>query len=1484
MVKIRAHKLREDDVRYVRDVGTGGRNLPLIKLVPLKDDAVSPDMGAGIVEQLYGESTHDFRILSKHPYHLFCLEYRLENGRVTIYFGASKKGYKEKAKRQFQAVNPGMYFEETQNTFINLIENDWVACARLRSSRPSMPFEIIESDRNLVPLFSAMNTDDKNLRMIVQILIKPCKKYPFQKTNRETAGFLKKEKVTKYGATPPTERDIKLSEMLAKKASQPHFWVEIRICAVGAGSFDKNKDMEKKREVEGKLMEVIGTFERFNSDCNGNKFITVPMNGGPSRHWLKFLNVMEDRNMSMFINWDKNRNRIYLSRDELGHNFFTFPTQTPVPPNMNIHTARVFPMDKKAKEVMGTSLTTPPTHQGFDITKRVLIPGVNGVKADPVSIKLDFEITPIFKEYLHNKKHNIPVAPEWKQYLELETNNGLVSSDTPFMEKLEIKKSEKWSWGKQEKLLKKFYKEHPEKKFLLEYQPKEWEMMKYLEEEPWYTKIPEYIKRNLLTLGWVVDSEDMQKKMVAMMFNHLKYHMLIDGESGAGKSNFIGYTATQSIGAGHNVVLFDPHGDHQNNTIRFLADEMADHWINLDPADSMPVGMNLLQYSSRKKLLDENKRAEINKIDSTKVNNIIEMFKRIWGMESVGPQAEDVLRTMLKDGIGIEKCTISDIQLVLRDPENYGYRFYTKNMSEDLRIFLQKDVPNYQAYQLTSSINKLKRFSTDDILRHTFCYRDTPVEIDDLIAPSKLIYVNTSIQDIGEEQSRFVGAAVLNIVWTIIISKKKPNNPDEFMTLVFLDEFQNYAPYNFGGVLSSARKYNVGLILVIQYLDQLVGDLQASTKNNVGTTICFKVGTNDAEEMAKWLSCRAVDISERHMYEAVCRIKVEVSPNRIETSDPMTIFTFPPIPFPLGWQERLEKLKKASREKYGRPIKDHEHSMFSGIVQEVYDLLQVLRTLKLQLDRDEFSESELKNKLDNLCLHTVPDDDFVTLLDYAIEGRYIEANDKIFYTKYREKRRKGTYKMLQAGLEHLKIKTGKGPIAGYEVHEWLLSQAQEFFLRKNIKMRVLPQKAGSIAPDAEIMVVPDMSGFTPKEEEEIKNRIDDTWLYKYCNGMAAINVEAVSSTLRKPEKIMADLSKAISAKRLLLWIVENRDNANQLNSLAEKMMTDPTYCVITPDRPYSTKSFVRKPEKSDYKILVFERNPETDEVEALGFMGPNQFRLIKPIDIPSVDESIIGTWKIILPVLEDVLKNSLGDKKHVDIGFSDIFDKCKNMPNFSRENLMHTFEKCKIQPTYTKGDDPMRWTYSITPHTVRVGRGILEEADELQRHEEEREKQAEIISEEVKTLLRNYLQNKKIKEKTFINEGEIAKAINKKEWMIATWMKFSGKNKDEKLGGIAVTLEELGEGTKEEEGSDESEVAPAASKQEEESSNEVAPAASKPMESVEKKKAGGRPKKEIDKEKLIRVYKETDSLNKTAQELGVDRKTVKRILDELGFL
>src|SRR5690606_30978841 len=86
------------------------------------------------------------------------------------------------------------------------------------------------------------------------------------------------------------------------------------------------------------------------------------------------------------------------------------------------------------------------------------------------------------------------------------------------------------------------------------------------------------------------------------------------------------------------------------------------------------------------------------------------------------------------------------------------------------------------------------------------------------------------------------------------MSRANIDGKDRVDFSLYVDEFQNFSTDSFASILSEARKYGLSLIVANQFTTQLTDEIRDAVFGNIGTIVSFRVGTNDAEFLAKYFS------------------------------------------------------------------------------------------------------------------------------------------------------------------------------------------------------------------------------------------------------------------------------------------------------------------------------------------------------------------------------------------------------------------------------------------------------------------------------------------------------------------------------------------------------------------------------------------------------------------------------------------------------
>ena len=115
----------------------------------------------------------------------------------------------------------------------------------------------------------------------------------------------------------------------------------------------------------------------------------------------------------------------------------------------------------------------------------------------------------------------------------------------------------------------------------------------------------------------------------------------------------------------------------------------------------------------------------------------------------------------------------------------------------------------------------------------------------------KILIVNLSKGRLGEDNSSLLGGMLITKIQLAAMERVDQPESERKDFFLYVDEFQNFATPSFANILSEARKYRLGLIMAHQYIAQLDEVVADAVFGNVGTIVSFRVGSADAEVLAK---------------------------------------------------------------------------------------------------------------------------------------------------------------------------------------------------------------------------------------------------------------------------------------------------------------------------------------------------------------------------------------------------------------------------------------------------------------------------------------------------------------------------------------------------------------------------------------------------------------------------------------------------------
>jgi hypothetical protein len=391
-------------------------------------------------------------------------------------------------------------------------------------------------------------------------------------------------------------------------------------------------------------------------------------------------------------------------------------------------------------------------------------------------------------------------------------------------------------------------------------------------------------------------------------------HMYVIGKSGTGKSQFIAGMAIQDILNGEGVCVMDPHGDLIEDILRRLPPERAEDVILFSPADmERPLGLNLIEFDER---YPEQKTFVI--------NELIKIFDKLYDLKATGgPMFEQYMRNALLLIMShVESgSTLMEVPRVLSDPE---FRKLKLNNCSDITVvdFWRKQAEKAGGEAALANVvpyvtSKLTQFVSNDTMRPIIGQQKSSFNLRDVMDKQKILLVDLSKGKIGDMNAYLLGLIIVGKILMAALSRADMPDTARKDFYLYIDEFQNFTTDSINTILSEARKYGLNLIIAHQYLGQLgkQGEtIRSAVFGNVGSWFTFKIGTEDAEVLAKEYSpvFNEYDLINIEAYTAYVKLLIDNTASR-----PFSMRTMWPLP----GQDRpgiADKIKTLSRLKYGR--------------------------------------------------------------------------------------------------------------------------------------------------------------------------------------------------------------------------------------------------------------------------------------------------------------------------------------------------------------------------------------------------------------------------------------------------------------------------------------------------------------------------------------------------------------------------------------
>jgi hypothetical protein len=411
---------------------------------------------------------------------------------------------------------------------------------------------------------------------------------------------------------------------------------------------------------------------------------------------------------------------------------------------------------------------------------------------------------------------------------------------------------------------------------------------------------------------------------IGMTLAQRQKHTYLIGKTGTGKTTLLTSSIYQDMMTGKGLAVLDPHGDMFRELLAIVPEHRRKDVVVFDPHDrAYPVGLNMLDPGVE--FADDDDQREW--ITST----VLSIFERLADEDQWGPRMAHILRNATMTATYVPNASLYTIQRLLT--EKRYQREVAKTLKDPvLKQFWDKEFKLLGTMQLSTVTapltHRLGHFITTKMSRHILLQEKSTVRIADIMNEGKILLVNLSKGDLGEDQSFFFGTILSAFIWMAAYQRAQIPEKRRRDFFLYVDEFQNFATKQFTDITSEGRKFHISLVASHQNIAQIEDkNVLKTVAGNSHTMICLKASPDDEAFILPFMepSVKKGDIVNLTPYHFFMKTTSD------ESEDAFSGETVP-----IGVEKDNETTKAVvaqSRKRYGTPkakIESYMEELFGG--------------------------------------------------------------------------------------------------------------------------------------------------------------------------------------------------------------------------------------------------------------------------------------------------------------------------------------------------------------------------------------------------------------------------------------------------------------------------------------------------------------------------------------------------------------------------
>lgn len=402
-------------------------------------------------------------------------------------------------------------------------------------------------------------------------------------------------------------------------------------------------------------------------------------------------------------------------------------------------------------------------------------------------------------------------------------------------------------------------------------------------------------------------------------------HMYVIGSTGTGKSTLLESCIYQDMVNNKGLAMLDPHGDMYHKLLSIVPEHRKNDVVVFNPADrDFPFGLNMLSPG-----IDFDSEAEAH---SRITSSVISVFSKLTDKAFWGPRMEHILQCATLTALQMPNPSFYTLQKLLTD-KRYMREAVAKIKDPVLKEFWLKEMLLLGDGQLATTVAPLThrtgKFITDPMARNILLQQKSTIRLSEIMSEGKILLVNLSKGDIGEDQSFFFGTILTALIWVTAYQRSKLPEAKRRDFYLYIDEFQNFAAPGFADISSEGRKFHIPLIVSHQNIAQIEDqNLLKIVAGNAHTFISLRASPSDEAFILPFMEPAVekgniVNLAPHHFF--------------MKTTTDESELAFSGVTVPLdvkGYKQTTDSVIAKSRKKYATPRSEVEHyldSLFTDV-------------------------------------------------------------------------------------------------------------------------------------------------------------------------------------------------------------------------------------------------------------------------------------------------------------------------------------------------------------------------------------------------------------------------------------------------------------------------------------------------------------------------------------------------------------------------